>query len=147
MSERKVVAVDLDDTLIEGSGGKFDLDTFGKPFDGAVEFTRQLAEFADILIFTCRTNPELGKGEGVNLLRCRVAAHLSQHGFAWHEIWTGVGKPLTHLFIDDRAIRCAPSLDLWGYAFDPSSRPLAAPSSEEWYELVLRIIRMELGGD
>jgi hypothetical protein len=109
MPDRKTVAVDLDGVLADFSKGWQGVDVIGDPIPGAVEFTRRLSVFADVLIWTTRCNPEIGRGEGVQLLRNRVRDWLDKHGFFYADIWTGVGKPIAAAFIDDRAVTCRPS--------------------------------------
>lgn len=109
MPDRKTVAVDLDGVLADFSMGWQGVDVIGDPIPGAIEFTRQLSAFADVLIWTTRCNPEVGRGEGANLLRNRVRDWLDRHGFAYADIWTGVGKPIAAAFVDDRAVWCSPT--------------------------------------
>ncbi len=105
---RKTVAVDLDGVLADFSRGFVDVHTIGDPIPGAVEFTRRLSQFADVLIWTTRCNPEIGRGMGTSLLRNSVRDWLDLHGFAYADIWTGPVKPIASAFIDDRAVECRP---------------------------------------
>lgn len=105
---RKTVAVDLDGVLADFSRGFVDIHTIGDPIPGAVEFTRRLSRFADVLIWTTRCNPEIGRGMGTNLLRNMVRDWLDRHGFVYADIWTGPVKPIASAFIDDRAVSCRP---------------------------------------
>jgi len=108
---RKTVAVDLDGVLADFSRGFVDINTIGDPIPGAVEFTRRLSQFADVLIWTTRCNPEIGRGMGTSLLRNIVRDWLDRHGFAYADIWTGPVKPIAAAFIDDRAVSCRPGTD------------------------------------
>lgn len=107
---RKTVCVDLDGVLADYSGGWKGLDHIGEPVPGAVEFTKRLAAFADVLVFTTRCCEDLAGRNGMKapLLRKLVKDWLDRHGFAYHEIWTGQGKPIAAAYIDDRAVQCAP---------------------------------------
>lgn len=112
MADRKLFALDIDGTLADFSEGWKGVEHFGAPLPGRVEWTRRFSEHHDLLIFTTRTNPEIGRGLGVTLLRNIVRDWLDHHGFAYVGIWTGVGKPLVAGFLDDRAIRFDASSDL-----------------------------------
>ncbi|MFZ4763586.1 MAG: hypothetical protein ACOYMN_01430 [Roseimicrobium sp.] len=37
-----------------------------------------------------------------------IAAWLDRHGFAYHEIYRGQGKPPASAYVDDRAVACRP---------------------------------------
>lgn len=110
---RKSVCVDLDGVLAQYDGWK-GVDYFGDPIRGAAAFTEALAEIADVVIFTTRCNPEVNKPEAVHLLVNRVRDWLDKHGFMYHHIYDGVGKPIASAYIDNKAIRVRPQLDgLW----------------------------------
>lgn len=111
---KKVVAVDLDGVLASNDGWQ-GLDHFGEPLPGAVEFTKRLSEFADVLIWTTRCNEEMGRGEKVSLLRKRVQEWLDQYGFVYADIYTGPVKPIASAFVDDRAVKCRPQEDVHAY--------------------------------
>jgi len=104
---RKTVCVDLDGVLAYHETWQ-GVDHFGEPLPGAVQFTHDLAEFADVVIHTCRCNPECCRGEAPHFLVRRVQAWLDQHGFTYHHIYAGLGKPLAAAYIDDRAVECRP---------------------------------------
>ena len=109
LADRKTVCVDLDGTLASYDGWKGS-DHIGEPLSGAVEFTHKLSEFADVVIYTTRTNtdPKLGNHEGAFEL---LKAWLDKHGFAYHSIYQGQGKPLAAAYVDDRAVACVPQRD------------------------------------
>ena len=102
---RKTICVDLDGTILQYSGWK-GVDHFENPFPGAKEFLTELNKFAEIIIFTCRCNPEINKPEKTNLLRNRVADYLDKHELPYDDIWIKEGKPIAHAYIDDRAVIC-----------------------------------------
>ena len=81
---------------------------FGRPIPGAVEFTRTLANFARVVIYSCRGNLELGDGRDEAELRELMRKWLDKHGFAYDEIWTGQGKPIAVAYVDDRGVACRP---------------------------------------
>ncbi len=116
---KKTVCIDLDGVLADYSKGWQGIDHIGDPITGAVEFTKSLAEFALVVVFTtrckayptgtpgpsgapepCRDNPEA--------LAARVKEWLHRHGFAYDEVYTGQGKPFAAAYVDDRAVVCRP---------------------------------------
>lgn len=103
---KKRVCVDLDGTLLSYDGWK-GVEHFGAPLPGAVEFTRELSRFADVIIFTCRCSEDC-QSESAEFLTRRVREFLDREGFAYSEIYTGRGKPFAHAYIDDRSIVCDP---------------------------------------
>jgi hypothetical protein len=103
---RKRVCVDLDGTLLGFDGWK-GYDSFGDPIPGAVQFTKDLSEFAEVIIYTCRCSSEI-MGRDTGELRRNVQDFLDKHGFAYSEIYCGNGKPFAHAYIDDRAVVCDP---------------------------------------
>lgn len=114
---RKTVAVDLDGTLAQYDGWK-GVDHIGDPIPGAVDFTKRLAEFADVLIYTCRCSQEVCRGEALHFLQRRVEDWLNKHGFAYHHVYTGQGKPVAAAYIDDRAIYCNPQVHSASFEYD-----------------------------
>ncbi len=106
---KKTVALDLDGVLahyLHWQG----VEHIGEPLPGAVEFTKRLAEFADILIFTTRCCEKDCEPHTAEQLKERVRKWLDQHGFVYHDIYTGQGKPLCAALIDDRAVACEPQV-------------------------------------
>jgi hypothetical protein len=105
---KKNVCVDLDGVLADYSKGWQGVEVIGDPIPGAVEFTKSLSEFADVVVFTTRCNPEVNKPEAAHLLVNRVREWLDKHGFRYADIYCGTGKPIASAYIDDRAITCRP---------------------------------------
>ena len=132
---RPTVCLDLDGVLVDRTyarGGE----TLGDPIDGAVEFTRALAEQADIVIHTARlANRPAGASDGAaqaeqRRIEERIRAWLDQHGFAYKEIALAVGKPIASAYVDDRGVSCRP-LDDGPRAFEEALaavRRLCGPS-------------------
>lgn len=108
---RHTVCVDLDGVLASYDGWK-GVDHFGSPIPGAVEFTKALASFADVVIFTTRCNPEVNDGEAVDSLVYRVRNWLDMHGFVYSDVYAGTGKPLAAAYVDDRAVLFRPLKDV-----------------------------------
>ena len=132
---KPTVCLDLDGVLVDRTyarGGE----TLGDPIDGAVEFTRALAEQADIVIHTARlANRPAGASDGAaqaeqRRIEERIRAWLDQHGFAYKEIALAVGKPIASAYVDDRGVSCRP-LDDGPRAFEEALaavRRLCGPS-------------------
>ena len=132
---RPTVCLDLDGVLVDRTyarGGE----TLGDPIDGAVEFTRALAEQADIVIHTARlANRPAGASDGAaqaeqRRIEERIRAWLDQHGFAYKQIALAVGKPIASAYVDDRGVSCRP-LDDGPRAFEEALaavRRLCGPS-------------------
>jgi len=113
---RPTVCLDLDGVLVDRTyarGGE----ELGDPIDGAVEFTRALAEQADIVIHTARlggrsTGASAGAAQAEQRrIEERIRAWLDQHGFAYKEIAMDVGKPIAAAYVDDRGVSCRPMDD------------------------------------
>ncbi len=101
------ICVDLDGTLARYDGWR-GREHFGEPLPGAVEFTRELSAWAEVVIFTTRLREEEG---GKTPVAERQALLKNWHGFAYSEIYTGQGKPSAAAYIDDRAVSCRPQVD------------------------------------
>ncbi|MDF1812731.1 MAG: hypothetical protein P1V20_10975 [Verrucomicrobiales bacterium] len=106
--KNKSICIDLDGVLATYDGWK-GIEHFGEPVAGAVEFTKKMAKKYRVIIFTSRTHEE--EGRDIGKARSLVGAWLDRHGFAYDEIYTGVGKPFASAYIDDRAVSCRPQED------------------------------------
>lgn len=136
MSARKpTVAVDLDGTIAVYDRWR-GLEHIGDPIPGAKEFLTALREFAIVLIWTTRCNPEVeDRPEGVtaDTLGRIVRGWLDQHGLPYDDVYTGPVKPLAACFLDDRAVSCRP-MD-----FKPSARSGGDFGTDDHYaHVVLR---------
>ncbi len=100
--KRPVVCVDLDGVLAtyDGWRGK---GTIGEPVDGAIEFSRSLAEYADMLVYSSRVE----KVADAKVIR----KWLDEHGIEYADVFAGKGKPVAHAYVDDRAVVCEPQKD------------------------------------
>ncbi len=105
--KRPTVAVDLDGVLARYDGWR-GIDHIGDPLPGAVEFTRRLSAFAEVLVWTTRCSPEANPPYDAGELVGIVMDWLNRHGFCWHRIWAGHGKPIAAAYVDDRAVACRP---------------------------------------
>ena len=113
---RPTVCLDLDGVLVNRTYAR-GAEELGDPIDGAVEFTRALAEQADIVIHTARlAGRPAGASDGAaqaeqRRIEERIRAWLDQHGFAYKEIALAVGKPIASAYVDDRGVSCRPQDD------------------------------------
>lgn len=107
------IAIDLDGPIFEVywdsvnfHGSTYRVNKFGKPVPGAKRFMEYLRSIGHrIIIHTCRTNPEANHGRTLKYLASLVRDELHKHDMPFDEVWSGEGKPLAELYIDDRAVR------------------------------------------
>ena len=121
------VLVDLDGVLAKYDGWR-GVENIGAPIPGAVEFTRQLSEFARVVIYTTRCKEYPGSTSApagaagsdrrpVVELVAIVTTWLDRHGFHYDEIYSGQGKPFGVAVIDDRAVSCLPQEDVRAFGW------------------------------
>ncbi len=106
---RPRVCVDLDGVLARYDGWR-GVEHFGEPLPGAIEFTRDLMEWADVIIFTSRLRADGGK-KPLHEREKLVRQWLDEHGFRYAEVYAGQGKPTASAYIDDRAVSCNPQTE------------------------------------
>ena len=104
-SRRGTICIDLDGVLAEYHGWA-GAEVIGDPIDGAVEFTRRIAEFAKITIHTARFKDSPKRDCAA--IETRIRDWLDRNQFAYDELHTGPGKPGADAYIDDRAVSCLP---------------------------------------
>jgi len=105
-----LIAVDLDGTIAQ-SETISDPYKIAYPMPGAVEFLNKLASQYQIMIHTARINDSWGVNDpeySVEKVVESIHEWLDKHGMPLCQVWTGRGKPLASLFLDDRAITCGP---------------------------------------
>ena len=100
--KRPVVCVDLDGVLARYDGWRGKL-IIGEPVDGAIEFSRSLAEYADMIVWSARVQTKEDAKP--------IIAWLKQSGIVFKEVFTGKGKPPASAYVDDRAVACEPQKD------------------------------------
>lgn len=114
-ASRPRVCLDLDGVLARYDGWQ-GFDHIGDPLPGALEFAVELAEVADIVIFSARCSQDTG-GEyeptilSIGQLRIKIIEWLERHKFPYADVYVGQGKPRVAAFIDDRAVPCSPQAD------------------------------------
>ena len=106
---KATVCIDLDGVLAEKTDGGHSA-KIGDPIDGAVEFTRALAKFSNVLILTSRLASGSKVKQGQSLEQ-EIVDWLDLHGFAYDEVYTGYGKPPASAYVDDRGVSCRPQDD------------------------------------
>ncbi len=103
---KPTICVDLDGVLADRTytKGKKEI---GEPIDGAVDFSHELAEFAEILILTSRFS-EIKTAQDSEEMEKAIRNWLDKHKFSYHEIWTKSAKPPAQAYIDDHGVYCCP---------------------------------------
>ncbi len=104
---KATICVDLDGVLADRTYTKGKT-LIGEPIDGAVDFTHELAEFAEILILTARFSGLKEKQEKLDMEES-IQQWLDQHKFSYTKIWTDSAKPPAQAYIDDHGVYCCPS--------------------------------------
>lgn len=112
LTRKPRICVDLDGVLAQYDKWK-GVDHIGEPVPGALEFAKQLAKIAEIVIFTSRCAQDVLEGSRITpgQLRIHVIEWLEKHKFPYTDVYTGQGKPRAAAFIDDRAVTCSPQSD------------------------------------
>lgn len=109
-SQKPRVCLDVDGVLADRSYGR-GAEELGDPIAGAVEFTRALAERVEVVIHSARLAVEDPSSAAGRKAEVRLRDWLDQHGFAYHTIASGVGKPVASACVDDRGVSCRPMDD------------------------------------
>ncbi len=104
---KSTICLDLDGVLADRTytKGKTDI---GEPIDGAVDFTRELAEFSRILILTARFS-EIKTKQDIEKMETAIREWLDKHNFSYDEVWTKSAKPPAQAYIDDHGVYCCPA--------------------------------------
>lgn len=106
MSKQRVVVFDLDGTLADYSQGWQGIYKIGRPLTKGVKLAFKLANLGyRIIIYTCRTNPDLNTGYTQDQLVRIVKYWLDKYLVPYDEIYVGPGKPHASAYIDDRAVK------------------------------------------
>jgi hypothetical protein len=94
------VCVDLDGTLLYYTNWKGMDGRLGEPRPGAREFLINIKKFAKIIIFTSR----LAEGNKSKETFDQISSWFKRHDLPYDELYTGCGKPIAEVFVDDKAI-------------------------------------------
>ena len=115
-SQKPRVCLDVDGVLADRTYGH-GAEDLGDPIPGAVEFTRALAERAEVVIHSARLHAADPNSAAGRKAEARLRDWLDHHGFAYQAIASGVGKPVASAYVDDRGVSCRP-MDDGPRAFD-----------------------------
>jgi hypothetical protein len=109
---KPTVVVDLDGVIASWPRGSFYRP--GPPVPGVEEFLKELAGFARVVIYTCRTNSELYDRAPVHELLAPIWQWLKTNRLDRYvaAVHIGQGKPFAACYIDDKAIHCEPESGL-----------------------------------
>ncbi len=104
MANKRVLAVDLDGTILSNKKPFMGIRDFGKPEKKVRECLMFLQKHGfEILIHTTRVSPRL-QDKAPAVLRMNVTDALDLNGIPFDAVWLGSGKPLAEFYIDDRAV-------------------------------------------
>ncbi len=106
ISGKANICLDLDGVLADRTYTKGRTD-IGDPIDGAVDFSHELAEFAEITILTSRFSGLKTEAE-INLMKRSIEEWLNKHRFSYDTVWTESAKPPSQAYIDDHGVYCCP---------------------------------------
>lgn len=104
MEHKRIIAVDLDGTILREKKPVKSVTDFGQPEKKVRECLKFLQRHGfEILIHTCRTSPELSDQPPV-WLWMNVEEALKEREIPFDRIYNGLGKPLAEFYIDDRGV-------------------------------------------
>lgn len=108
---RNRVYVDLDNTLSDSKGQRYDPKHIDDPFDGAKKFmedVKELDNVDEVYIYSCRTSNWVQSRTQATANMKIVKVWLEKHEIPYDGIFCGDGKPDGIAFVDDRAVPCQP---------------------------------------
>jgi len=104
MSHRRVLAVDLDGTILTSKRTPMGIEEFGKGERKVRECLLFLQKHGfDILVHTTRVNHRL-HDKAPPVLRMNIVDALSVNRIPFDSVWCGSGKPLAEFYVDDRGV-------------------------------------------
>jgi len=104
MSKGKVAAIDFDGVIHQYSNGWQKGIIYDEVVPGAKEGVTALKDAGyHIMIYTTRTNPQFRK-KGEPEQYDQLVQYLEKHQIPYDRIYVGSGKPMAHLYLDDRGI-------------------------------------------
>jgi hypothetical protein len=104
---KATICIDLDGVLADRTYTK-GIANIGEPIDGAVDFSHDLAEFADIIILTSRFSG-LKDAQAIKRTEKKIVKWLEKHNFSYTQVWTQSAKPPAQAYIDDHGVYCCPA--------------------------------------
>lgn len=104
MGNVRTIAVDVDGTLAQYDGWK-GAEVIGDPIASVVDQVKKEKENGTrIIIHTTRTNSAINKTHTTEQLVAIVRGWLDKHSIPFDEVWSGTGKPIAHIYLDDRSV-------------------------------------------
>ncbi len=104
MDKERIISVDYDGTVCH-----FAFPESGKPREEVIQTLRWLKEDDwHIIIYSARATPSAKPGAAEAF--AAMTQFLIDHDVPHDEIWMNPGKPMAHVYLDDRAIRPEPGI-------------------------------------
>lgn len=103
--QKWTIAVDFDGVIHGHSKGWHDGTIYDSPVPGVAAALAKLRERFRILIYSCRAYDRIFDGIHEPSQAPQMAEYLDKHDIPYDEIYTGHGKPVAYLYIDDRAVQ------------------------------------------
>lgn len=101
-----IIAVDFDGVVHQYSKGWHDGTIYDPPIHGIKELLQDLKDKGcEILIYTTRAFDRIVNGEISENQLTELHEYFRKFEIPYDSIWTGHGKPLAHIYLDDRAVR------------------------------------------
>lgn len=106
------VAIELDEVIIDNTVNK-NYPQFGNICNGAQHFLSAVSKFANIMIYTTRTNSSnhYNKDELKQIVE-EIKDFLDDNKLYYDHIYCGIGKPDADVYIDTRSINIHPCPDI-----------------------------------
>jgi len=102
--KKKVIAVDCDGVIHAYSKSWEGGILYDEPVKDTKEGIQKLKDAGyHIMIYTTRTNPDYRNEKEPEQI-AQLKEYLKKYEIPYDEIWTGKGKPMADMYIDDRAI-------------------------------------------
>lgn len=101
-----VLAVDFDGVIHDHHWGWHDGTIYGKPVPGVAESLKWLIDCGcEVVINSVRVHSRIVRGESQSGQLVEMQNWLVCNDIPYTRIHVGVGKPIAHVYIDDRAVR------------------------------------------
>ena len=110
--ETRNVAVDFDGVIHKSSKGYYDVNIYYEPIEGSRESLKKLSEKYDVVIFTCKSNPDRGLVNGKTGTEL-VWEWLRKHDMDKFVTKVTAEKPRAVQYIDDKGYGFTTWIDYW----------------------------------
>lgn len=104
MRKYKSVCFDLDGTIASYDDGWQGASNIGEPLERGCQLLKECAKKYYIIIYSCRSNPNLNSGYTEGRLAQYIIDWLNKHDLPYDEVYVGPGKPVAIAYVDDRAV-------------------------------------------